>query len=263
MVMGTVQLSDGRKVAVRPASSADVPGIARLLAGLSPEAFRARFQGGQATPGLVARFARLHPAGTVCVVASPPDEPAHVVAEARCVPISKHSGELAVTVADRYQRAGLGHLMLDALVEAARDAGMERLRAIVSLSNARMLRLLSRYGWTLAEPTDECAVAALEISAVGGLPSWPREVTRDRILVERRSWFDDNRIAALREAGHEIRQCSGPDPRAGRACSLVATGQCRVAEGADRIIHALPRADPDSAAVLAAHQQRWPGKLER
>lgn len=262
MAMGKVQLRDGRYVLVRPASSADVPDIARLLAGLSPEAFRARFQGGQPTPGLVARLARLHPAGTVCVVASVPGEAAHLVAEARYAPISGHSGELAVTVADRYQRAGLGHLMLDALIETARNAGMERLRGIVSLTNGRMLRLLTRYAWTLAEPTDECSVASLEISAVGGMPGWPRDVTGDRILIERRSWFDDDRIAALREAGHEVRQCSGPDPRTGRECSLVATGQCRVADGADRIIHALPGSDRGCSAVLAAHRQRWPGKLD-
>ena len=261
MVIGKMQLRDGREVLVRPATSGDVPDIARLLAELSPESFRARFQGGQATPALVARLARFSQPGAVCTVAAWPREPQHLIAEARYVPISGHAGELAITVLDRYQRAGLGQLMLDALIEQARDAGMERLRAVVSLSNGPMLRLLMKYGWTLAESADECAVASLEISAIGGMPGWPRDVTGERILVERRSWFDNDRIAELRDAGHEIRQCSGPDPRSGRTCALLATGHCRLAEDADRIIPALPGSDANCAAVLQAHRRRWPGKL--
>lgn len=261
MVMGKVQLPDGREVVVRLATSGDVPDIARLLAELSPEAFRARFQGGQATPALVTSLARFNRPGAVCIVAAWPRAPQHLIAEARYVPISGHAGELAVTVLDRYQRAGVGQLMLDALIERARDAGMKRLRAVVSLSNGPMLRLLMKYGWTLAEPTDECAVASLEISAIGGMPGWPSTVSGERILVERRSWFDDGRIAALRDAGHEIRQCSGPDQRTGRTCALISTGHCRLAEEADRIISALPGSDPNCAAVLQAHRHGWPGKL--
>lgn len=259
--MGKLRLPDGREILVRPATSGDVPDIARLLDELSPEAFRARFQGGQATPALVAKLARFSRSGAFCVVAAWPGAPQHLIAEARYVPISGHAGELAVTVLDRYQRAGVGQLMLDALIDRARDAGMERLRAVVSLSNGPMLRLIMKYGWTLAEPTDEYAIASLEISAIGGMPGWPSTVSGERILVERRSWFDDGRIAALRDAGHEIRQCSGPDQRTGRTCALISTGHCRIAEEADRIIPALPGTDLNCAAVLRAHRHRWPGKL--
>lgn len=259
--MGKLRLPDGREILVRPATSGDVPDIARLLDELSPEAFRARFQGGQATPALVAKLARFSRSGAFCVVAAWPGAPQHLIAEARYVPISGHAGELAVTVLDRYQRAGVGQLMLDALIDRARDAGMERLRAVVSLSNGPMLRLIMKYGWTLAEPTDEYAIASLEISAIGGMPGWPSTVSGERILVERRSWFDDGRIAALRDAGHEIRQCSGPDQRCGRTCALISTGHCRIAEEADRIIPALPGTDLNCAAVLRAHRHRWPGKL--
>jgi len=175
MVMtGKVQLKDGRAVLLRGASPGDVPDIARLLRELSPDSFRARFHGGLATPGLVARLARVNQVpGTVCVVAAPPSELQHLVAEARYVPIGDGVAELAVTVLARYQRSGLGEVMLDALVGRARDAGIEVLRAVVSLTNGPMLRLLAGYGWTLAEPTDECAIACLEISSAGGMPGWP------------------------------------------------------------------------------------------
>lgn len=263
MVMtGKVQLKDGRAVLLRGASPGDVPDIARLLRELSPDSFRARFHGGLATPGLVARLARVNQVpGTVCVVAAPPSELQHLVAEARYVPIGDGVAELAVTVLDRYQRSGLGEVMLDALVGRARDAGIEVLRAVVSLTNGPMLRLLAGYGWTLAEPTDECAIACLEISSAGGMPGWPKDITGQRILVEQKSWFDDGLTVALRAAGHQVRLCSGPDQRTGRECPLITSGECRLAEGADRIVPGLPAADPHCAAVTEAHRRMWPGKL--
>jgi GNAT superfamily N-acetyltransferase len=261
-VVGKIELKDGRTVLVRGASAGDIPDIARLLGELSPESFRARFQGGLPTPSLVARLARVDQVpGTVCIVAAPPREPQHLVAEARYVPIGGDVAELAVTVLDGYQRSGLGEVILGALVARARHAGIDRLRAVVSLTNGPMLHLLRAYGWTLAEPTDECAVACLEISATGGMPGWPKHVTGQRILVEQKSWYDDGRTAALRAAGHEIRHCSGPDHRTGRACPLVTSGECRLAAEADRIVPGLPAADPRSAAVVEAHRRMWPGKL--
>ena len=262
MVIGKVQLKDGRAVLVRHAAPGDVPDIGRLLRELSPESFRARFEGGQPTPGLIARLARIDPVpGTVCIVAAIPREPQRFVAEARYVPTGGDAAELAVTVLDRYQRSGLGEVMLAALAELAGQSGIKRLRAVVSLTNGPMLRLMTGYDWTLAEPTDECAVACLEISATGGMPGWPEDVNGQRILVEQKSWFDDERTAALRAAGNEIRHCSGPDRRTGRHCPLVTSGHCRLAEEADLIIPALPGADERCAAVTTAHRRLWAGKL--
>lgn len=261
-VMGKHQLRNGRTVLVRRASPGDAPDIARLLTELSPESFRARFHGGPATPVQVAAFSRVDQApGAVCIVAALPGEPRHLVAEARYVPTGGDVAELAVTVLDRYQRSGLGKVMLEALIDQAREAGIERLRAVVSLANGAMLRLLAGYGRTLAEPTDECGVACLEISSTGGMPGWPEDVTGQRILVEQKSWFDDGLIAGLRAAGHEVRLCGGPDRRAGRPCHLITGGECRLAAAADRIIARLPATDQRGAAVTEAHRRMWPGKL--
>jgi hypothetical protein len=152
----------------------------------------------------------------------------------------------------------MGRLLLEALVQRAREDGLKRLRATVLTSNKPMLRLLQRYGWDLADGT-EYSVACLEISAIGGMPGWPAEAAGQRVLVERRSWFDDRRVTALRSAGYDVRQCTGP--LAGRTCSLVTSGQCRLAEEADLIVSLLPDGDPDCAAVLAAHRRRWPDRL--
>ncbi len=168
--------------------------------------------------------------------------------------------ELAVTVLDSYQGTGLGQLLLARLVSRARDAGIGRLSAMVSLSNAPMLRLLEPYGWVLAEPTD-VATASLEISAQGGAPGWPEGEPGRRVLVEQRSWFDGELVARLRSAGNLVRVCLGPRSATGRTCPLLTEGSCRLAEEADVIVPLLPAEDSDSAQVLDAHRRHWPDRL--
>lgn len=255
-------LKDGRTVWLHGAGPADVPAIARLFTELSKEAFRSRFQAGQPTPDLVSGLARIDsPPGTVCVVAAMAAEPGRLAAEARYVPMGEGVAELALTVLDSYQGAGLGRLLLGALAERASGSRIERLRAVVSLSNARMLHLLAPYGWVLAEPTDDFSVACLEISATGGMPGWPAAGTGRRVLVEQRGWFDSERVTALRSAGDDVRQCHGPGRLAGRSCPLVTSGRCRLAEEADLIVPLLPGDDEGCAAVLEAHRRRWPHRL--
>jgi GNAT superfamily N-acetyltransferase len=258
--LGDCQLADGRAVVLRAAGPGDVEAITRLYLGLSAESFRRRFHSGQPAPALVAQFARLG-SGMVCFVAAPRDDPDFLAAEARYVPMGAGTAELALTVGDGYQGAGLGRLLLEALVRRAREDGLQRLRAMVLLSNKPMLRLLQHYGWVLADAIEDFTEACLEISAVGGMPGWPAESAGQRVLVERRSWFDDARVTALRAAGKDVRQCTGPLREAGRACPLVTSGHCRLAEEADLIVSLLPDGDPDCAAVLATHRRRWPRLL--
>jgi hypothetical protein len=52
VVMGKIEVTDGRTVLVRGASAGYIPDIARLLGELSPESLRPRFQGGPPTPRL-------------------------------------------------------------------------------------------------------------------------------------------------------------------------------------------------------------------
>ena len=262
MTATEVRLAGGRLVIVRPAGPADVAAIVRLYQELSRESCYRRFFTAQPRPALAARWAGLDRVpGTRCFVAADPAEPGRLAAEARYVPIGGGAAELALTVSDDYQGAGLGRLLLDALVAQACADGMQRLRAIVLLVNTPMLRLLQRYGWVLAGPTEDYSVACLEISATGGMPGWAGRGGGRRVLVERQGWFDDERVAALRSAGDEGRQCPGPSRHAGRSCPLVTSGRCALAEEADIIVSMLPPGDPECAAVLAAHGRRWPGRV--
>lgn len=258
-VNGDCELADGRSVVLRPADPGDVVAITRLYLELSAESFRRRFHAGRPAPAQVARFAGLR-SDIVCFIAVSHAAPDCLAAEARYVPMGGETAELALTVADGYQGAGLGRLLLEALVRRAREDGLKRLRAIVLLDNKPMLRLLQHYGWVLADATEDC-VACLEISTVGGMPGWPAQSAGQRVLVEQRGWFDDKRVTALRSAGKDVLRCTGPLRDAGRACPLVTSGQCRLAEEAELIVSLLPDGDADCAAVLAAHRRRWPHLL--
>jgi RimJ/RimL family protein N-acetyltransferase len=54
--------------------------------------------------------------------------------------------EIALVVSDSWRGRGLGTLLLQRLLELAETAGIERLRAEVLATNARMLRLLRASG---------------------------------------------------------------------------------------------------------------------
>ena len=253
------RLKDGREVVLRAAGPADVPAVVALFAGLSGESRRSRFNG-PCAPSLLTRLAQVGPpSGAVAILAAPAADPGHLAGEARYVPAGPGVAELAVTVLDAYQGTGLGRLLLARLVSRARDAGIARLSAMVSLGNAPMLRLLEPYGWVLAAPT-EMATVSLEISARGGPPGWPEGEPGRRVLVEQRSWFDGELVASLRSAGDLVRVCLGPRSVTGRTCPLVTEGSCPLAEGADLIVPLLPE-DPDTAQVLGAHRHLWPGRL--
>jgi GNAT superfamily N-acetyltransferase len=79
-----------------------------------------------------------------------------VVAEARFV---RHvtdpgSAELALSVADGFQGAGAGALLVDALAIAAGAVGISRFTARIFLDNSAMRAILSRFEvvWTCDEP---------------------------------------------------------------------------------------------------------------
>jgi GNAT superfamily N-acetyltransferase len=256
-----VRLSDARDVTLRDATAEDLPRIARLYSELTPESFRSRFYSGHPKPALIERLARIDIVpGTVSVVAVTAAEPDRLVAEARYLPDAGGAAEIGLTVEDEFQGLGLGHHLLAALVEHAAAVGIERLSALVSLRNSPMLHLLVQRGVALTEPADESWVVSLEFSTVGGMPGWPDSSSGNRVLVERRGWFNQD-FAVLTAGGYDVRQCFGPDLRSGRACPLIESGRCRLAEQADCILTLLPGDDPDCRALTAAHRRLWPDKI--
>jgi GNAT superfamily N-acetyltransferase len=73
--------------------------------------------------------------------------------------------EVAITVVDEYQKLGLGRLLLQAIVEAARDNGIDRFRAEVSASNAQVITSLTRLGATSTRIESSAISLEMELPA--------------------------------------------------------------------------------------------------
>ena len=87
------------------------------------------------------------------------------------------TAEIAVTIADAWQGCGLGRLLLERVIDAARRNEVRRLTGDVLAANARMLALARRFGFRI-EPHPEGGVLRRvvkdlddELSAFLGAPA--------------------------------------------------------------------------------------------
>jgi len=84
------------------------------------------------------------------------------------------AAEFALTVVDEYQHRGLGTLLLELLLEAARKMGVRTLRGYVLPDNIAMIRLLDRMGASWSRAWGEVLAAELPVHApvpLAGKPS--------------------------------------------------------------------------------------------
>lgn len=72
--------------------------------------------------------------------------------------------DFAIVVADAWQGRGLGALLLDRLVRAARTFGAQQLSGITMSSNTRMLALAKRLGFEVARDRQDATVTNLRLA---------------------------------------------------------------------------------------------------
>ena len=125
---------------------------------LSPQSRYERFLGGgvKLTPELLARLVNVDLGRDAALIASVTfagiETPIGVGRYARTA--DEPTAEIAVTVADAWQGCGLGRLLLERVVDAARRNDVRRLTGDVLAANARMLALARRFGFRI-EPHPE------------------------------------------------------------------------------------------------------------
>jgi acetyltransferase len=150
---------------------------------LSAQSRYERFLGGgvKLTPELLARLVNVdlsREAALIATVAFADTETPVAVGRYALAP-EDGTAEVAVTVADAWQGCGLGRLLLERVVDAARRNGVRRLTGDVLAANARMLALARRLGFRI-EPHPEGATLrrifkdlADEAAAFVGTPAPP------------------------------------------------------------------------------------------
>jgi acetyltransferase len=120
---------------------------------LSAQSRYERFLGGgiKFTPELLARLVNVdlsRDAALIATVAFGGTETPVAVGRYALGP-EDGTAEIAVTVADAWQGCGLGRLLLERVIDAARRNGVRRLTGDVLATNARMLALARRLGFRI------------------------------------------------------------------------------------------------------------------
>jgi acetyltransferase len=161
------RLADGTPVLLRPMLPTDGPRLASFIAGLSPASRHARRQGAVASTTGSMPAEPLSDFGElvepdyeqhVGYVITVPDEGSDRIIGEACFISDGNSGsaDIALVLADAWQRHGIGTRVLLAMARAAGRRGLRWLRADVAAGNRRALHMLQRCGFiSTPHPDDE------------------------------------------------------------------------------------------------------------
>ena len=169
----SIDLHDGTRVHVRPIRAGDKALLEEGLARLSAETVRRRFMAAKPrlSAGELRYLTEIDGHDHIAFVAVLDADPGQMVAVARSVHLAgtPDTAEMAIVVGDEWQGLGLGSALAERLAEAARDAGIRRLAAVMLAENEPARRLMLRIARRLAG--DEPAVVS------SGIHDGVRELT--------------------------------------------------------------------------------------
>lgn len=146
--MTRIELPDGRRVGIRPIRASDKARMLDAFARLSPVSRYRRFFAPlpALSDRMLAYLTEIDHHDHEALVATEPG--GRIVGVARYIrsPDDAGAAELAVTVIDDWQSDHLGTALVGALIQRAREEGVERFTADVLWDNRRMRELLDDIG---------------------------------------------------------------------------------------------------------------------
>jgi acetyltransferase len=158
-------------IRIRPIEPGDRDGLLQFYEALSEDSLSLRFHG--ASKGIADRAARLfcgpdheHREGLVAVLDEPGNAGLTIVGHLCLEPSGPDEVEMAVAVADAWQRHGIGRRLLVAAMAWAECHGIDRLRASMLSTNVAILGLLKSMGRvvTLTLPGAGVVEATIDLS---------------------------------------------------------------------------------------------------
>jgi acetyltransferase len=156
------ELADGRRVLIRPVRTDDESLERRFVAGLSGENRYLRFQKWVHSPsdkliGFLTHVDHDRHVALVCVSRTGGTE--EIVGEARYVVNPDGAGcDFAIVIADDWHRTGIAGLLMNTLIQAARERGLRTMESQVLSSNSAMLRFAHGLGFESQHVPDDLTV---------------------------------------------------------------------------------------------------------
>lgn len=151
-------LTDGRSVRVRPLSQHDEDAEQAFFGALSAASRFRRFHVGlrELPPAMLHAMTHIDQQRHVALVA---EYDRNIVADARYVRLADSGdADFAVAVADEWQRQGLGRLLVERLLQHAREHGVRRLVGDVLWDNRPMIAMVRELGGQLGGATHSAGV---------------------------------------------------------------------------------------------------------
>src|SRR5215216_3369922 len=146
---GDVVLRDGSTVHIHVMRSSDEAGLCALLTSLSEESRWLRFYSLQNSTALAAEAHREANLDQAFGLVARSGDGARVVGHAFYVVIEGKRAEVAFTIANDFQRRGLGSILLCQLAEVAASNGIEIFEAEVIATNHAMLHVFRQSGFPI------------------------------------------------------------------------------------------------------------------
>ncbi|MES2012536.1 MAG: bifunctional acetate--CoA ligase family protein/GNAT family N-acetyltransferase [Pseudomonadota bacterium] len=155
------QLADGTDVLIRPIRPEDAALSQDFVRNLSEESRYFRYMNSvhELSDAMLVRFTQIDYSREMALVAVTEDEYKNEIelgVTRYAINPDGESCEFALVVADSMRGKGLGQKLLTLLMDAARVAGLKTMEGEVLKSNASMLKLMTRLGFSIeADPEDD------------------------------------------------------------------------------------------------------------
>lgn len=167
-----VTLKDGEQWPLRPLRPEDEPAIQRMFARMTPEEVRFRFMGPvkTLTHAQAARYSQLdydREMAFVLLDRSGPEEEIAGVVRISADPDNQRA-EYAILVLRPYTGHGMGRVLMERIIEYARERGIGEIYGSVLADNAAMLALCRHLGFTLRRDPDDMSVMGVRLSLQEG-----------------------------------------------------------------------------------------------
>jgi acetyltransferase len=164
-----------RHVQIRPIRSGDRDELTRFYGGLSADSRYARFHA--VSPGIGEEAADIlcgpdheHREGLVAEIVRADPDGVGIVGHL-CLEPCEAGFEMAIAVADDWQRCGVGRSLLGAALDWAAEHGIAQLRASMLSTNSAILALIASLECPIGLSAPSAGVISVTIDVGGALPN--------------------------------------------------------------------------------------------